>query len=69
MAAYRRIYDSPHLQADCQEPGSAAEPYAGQSSMGYLYLFIFLFARCSAESYIKQSDCAMWSVFSLDLNT
>ena len=23
MAAYRRVYDSRHLQADCQEPGSA----------------------------------------------
>jgi len=38
MAAYRRVYDSHHLQADCQEPGSAPEPYARQSSMGYLYL-------------------------------
>jgi len=28
MAAYRRIYDSRHLQADYQEPGSALEPYA-----------------------------------------
>ena len=27
MAAYRWVYDSRHLQADCQEPGSAAEPY------------------------------------------
>ena len=34
MAAYRRVYDSCHLQADCQEPGSAPEPYARQSSMG-----------------------------------
>jgi len=39
MAAYRRVYDSRHLQADFQEPGSAPEPYARQSSMGYLYLF------------------------------
>jgi len=38
MAAYRRVYDSRHLQADCQEPGSAPEPYARQSNMGYLYL-------------------------------
>jgi len=36
---YRRVYDSHHLQADCQEPGSAPEPYALQSSVGYLYLF------------------------------
>jgi len=28
MAAYRRVYDSRHMQADCQEPGSAPEPYA-----------------------------------------
>jgi len=25
---HRRVYDSGHLQADCQEPGSAPEPYA-----------------------------------------
>jgi len=39
MAAYCQVYDSRHLQADCQEPGSAPEPYARQSSMGYHYLF------------------------------
>ena len=27
MAAYRRVYDSRHLQADCKETGSAPEPY------------------------------------------
>jgi len=42
MAAYRRVYDSRHLQADCQEPGSAEEHYARQSSMVYLYLFYLL---------------------------
>ena len=36
MAAYRRVYDSRHLQADCQEPGSALEPYDRQSSTGYI---------------------------------
>ena len=30
MAAYRRVYDLRHLQADCKEPGSAPEPYARQ---------------------------------------
>jgi len=25
MAAYRRVYDSRHLQADCREPGLAPE--------------------------------------------
>jgi len=38
MAAYHRVYDSRHLQADYQEPGSAPEPYAQQSIMGYLTL-------------------------------
>ena len=28
MAAYRQVYDSRHLQADCQEPESDPEPYA-----------------------------------------
>jgi len=32
MAAYRRVYEQEHeehhLQTDCQEPGSAPEPYA-----------------------------------------
>jgi len=37
MAAYHRVYDSPHLQADCQAPGSAPKPYARQSSIGYLF--------------------------------
>jgi len=39
MAAYHRVYDSCYLQADCQEPGSAVELCARQSSVGYLYLF------------------------------
>jgi len=38
-AAYRQVYDSRHLQADYQEPGSAPEPYVRQSSIGYLYFF------------------------------
>ena len=39
MAAYRQVYDSRHLQADYQEPGSAPEPYVRQSSIGYLFYF------------------------------
>ena len=38
-------YDSHHLQADCQEPGSASEPYTRQSSMGYLYPFYHRISR------------------------
>ena len=46
MAAYRRVYDSRHLQADCQEPGSAPEPYAGYSSMGYPFLLLSVWFSC-----------------------
>jgi len=42
MAAYRRVYDSRHLQADCQEPGSAPEPYPRQSSTVSVYLNLYL---------------------------
>ena len=34
---WRRVYDSRHLQADCQESGSPPEPYARHSSTDYLY--------------------------------
>ena len=36
MAAYHRVYDSRHLQADCQELGSAPKHYARYSSMDYI---------------------------------
>ena len=39
MAAYRRVYDSRHLRADSQEPGSAPEAYARQLSLDYLLPF------------------------------
>jgi len=36
----RRVYDSRHLQADCQEPGSAPEPYTLSNRVwDNLYLF------------------------------
>jgi len=33
--------DLRHLQADCQEPGSAPEPYDRYSSMGCLYPYLY----------------------------
>ena len=44
---------SRHLQADCQEPWSAPEPYARQSSMGYLYLFYSRHSVCQAHSVVE----------------
>jgi len=59
MAACRRVYDSRHLQAFCQEPESSPEFYAGQSSMGYLYAVVlwplrpaFLCFRQSAAHHV-----------------
>ena len=52
MATYRRVHDSRHLQADCQEPGSAPEPYARLSSMGYLfYLLTYMHTSCTEASF------------------
>ena len=49
MAAYRQVYDSRHLQADYQEPGSAPESYVWQSSTGYLYFFLLLIINVISE--------------------
>jgi len=62
MAAYRRVYDSRHLQTDCQEPGSAAEPYARQSSTGYIYLCR---ACVTQEPFINKSAPHIAEEFSL----
>jgi len=43
MAAYRRVYDSRHLQADCHEPGSAPEPYA-RYGLPFLHYKLFTVA-------------------------
>ena len=68
MAACRRVYGSRHLQADCQEPGSAPEPYARQSRMGYLYVLPTVIAgrcRASISSWPRQrpltTDAVSWS--------
>jgi len=37
-ATYCRVRDLRHVQADCQEPGSAAEPYARQSIWATLFI-------------------------------
>ena len=42
MAAYRRVCDSRHLQADCQEPGSAPEPYTIDNRVRATFTFTSL---------------------------
>ena len=55
MAAYHRVYDSHHLQADCQEPRSAPESYARQSSMGY-YFFVLVCLITGSRSTLKKKQ-------------
>ena len=59
MAAYRRVYDSRHLQADCQGPESAPEPYAWYSSMGHIY-----FLYCGSSDF----SMAVVNRFFIELN-
>jgi len=66
MAAYRRVYDSRHLQADCQESGTAPEAYARQSSMRYLYLEHEL---ALANTMFKQHPRRLYTWTSPDGNT
>jgi len=42
MAAYRRVYDSCHLQADWQEPGSAPELYTLCNRVCATFTFLIL---------------------------
>ena len=57
MAAYHPVYDSRHLQADCQ---SASEPYTRQSSIGYLYLHSFYAMLIYSSGTRKKSNaCAL----------
>ena len=46
MAAYRRVYDSRYLQADCREPGSAPEPYT-RYRVWATFTFFALWARAT----------------------
>jgi len=41
MAACRRVYDSRHLQAESQEPGSAPEPIRSVIEYGLTFFYIY----------------------------
>jgi len=44
MAAYRRVYDSRHLQADCQEPGPALRnPTLGNPVWATFAFYLFTY--------------------------
>ena len=54
MADYRRVYDSHHLQADCQVPGSAAEPYTLGSRVRAAFT-LFTYKVCKAPLAIQKN--------------
>ena len=53
MTAYRRVYDSRHLQADCQEPGSAPEPTLGNRVWALPFTFLLRRAFLHDQSVLK----------------
>jgi len=61
MVAYRRFYDSRHLQADCQEPGSTPEPYARHLSIGYLYLLLYMYKSISEDGRLLVGSSTNYS--------
>jgi len=67
MAAYRRVYDSRHLQADCQEPESAPEPYTRNRVWATVTVFLIR-TRCKTkrsppgDPHRRLSIAVNWSV-------
>ena len=57
MAAYRRVYDSRHLQADCEEPGSAPEPYTLDNRVWATFTFFTLDTDHTARGTDARSAC------------
>ena len=53
MAAYGRVYDSRHMQADCQEPGSAPEPYTLGNRVWATFTFLSLRPPARSRSLLR----------------
>ena len=68
MTAYLLVYDKRHLQADYQEAGSALEPYARQSSMGYLYLYSVLNEMSFIKSHRRDQRIRQHRGWKADMN-
>jgi len=62
MAAYRRVYDSSHLQADCQEPGSVRERLKGFGHILYAARLYRLKAETLELRRLKHDLTTMFSI-------
>ena len=61
-SSVHRVYDSRHLQADCQQPGSAPEPYALRSALvwaTFTFLPYLLFSKTGSPN--MQHHYYRWS--------
>jgi len=66
MTTYRRVYDSRHLQADCQKPGSAPKRHAGNRVWATFFTFAFLLDAddiLSWPSWVMKAGGAIRYVF------
>ena len=54
MAAYCRVYDSHHLQADCQEPGSALGTLCSVIEYGLPLPFLHKYGYLPVELCLKR---------------
>jgi len=80
MATYRRVYDLHQLQADCQEPGSAPEPYARLieyglplpllcstgSSLSTLSILFVLLVGCNNNNSNNSNSSGLFCMAALD---
>jgi len=57
MAAYRRVYDTRHLQADCQGTGSAPEPYTLSNRVRTTFHFFSYRRRFLEEILASNVSC------------
>jgi len=53
MAAYRRVYDSHHLQADCKQPGQLRKPTLG-NPVWVTFTFTVLISLAQLQQQIKR---------------
>ena len=67
MAGYHRVYDSRHVHVNCQEPGSAPEPYVRQSSMGCRFIVSYRTASTVHSRWRVLYDDG-WQVMEVSLN-
>jgi len=61
MAAYRRVYDSRHLQADCQEPGDRLPLFSARPEVTLAYLNPRVYdKKVKANLKFLHADCCLY---------